>query len=105
MAKVSNEKKLEAVKIWLTENGIEFKENHVTRNGLEIALWVPKLFIAVHVSDGDDAVFYKKTFKWCHPFFIRSSETKDFVLEKLQNCCYQQMIFLQRRFERENSKK
>lgn len=105
MAKVSNEKKLEAVKVWLTENNIEFMEDHVTRAGLKMDLWVPKLFIAVHVSDNKDDVFYKKTYKWCHPFFIRSSETKDFVLEKLQNCCYQQMIFLQRRFERENSKK
>ena len=79
MAKVSNEKKLEAVKSWLTSNGVKFKENHTTRDGLKIDLWVPKLFVAIHVGD-DDGKFYKKTCKWCKPFFIRESETQDFVL-------------------------
>lgn len=105
MAEVSNEKKLEAVKSWLTENNIVFKENHVTRVGLQISLWVPKLFIAIHVGDDPDSMFYKKTYKWCHPFYIRSSETLEFVLEKLQNCCYDQMVFLQKKWQRENEKK
>ena len=104
MKEVTNEQKLEAVKIWLSENNIEFKENHVTRAGLTMSLWVPKLFIAIHVGDDPDSVFYKKTYKWCHPFYIRSNETQDFVLEKLQNCCYEQMLFLQKKWERKNAK-
>ena len=104
MKEVTNEQKLEAVKSWLSENNIAFKENHVTRAGLQMSLWVPKLFIAIHVGDDPDSVFYKKTYKWCHPFYIRSSETQDFVLEKLQNCCYEQMLFLQKKWERKNAK-
>lgn len=104
MAKITNEQKLEAVKTWLTENNIEFKENHLTRVGLKIDLWVPKLFIAIHIDDAESNAFYKKTFKWCKPFFIRDSETKAFVLEKLQNCCYDQMLRMQKLFEKKQNK-
>lgn len=104
MAKISNEQKLEALKEWLKENNIEFKENYLNRTNLKIDLWVPKLYIAIHLDDEDSEMFYKKTFKWCKPFFIRDAETKDFVLEKLQNCCYDQMLYLQKMFEKNNRK-
>lgn len=103
MAKISNESKLEAVKEWLTKNGIKYVENHMTTAKLNIDLWIPSLFIAIHVGD-DDGKFYKKTRKWCKPFFIRESETKKFVLEKLQNCCYDAMVAMQKKFEKENKK-
>lgn len=105
MAKVSNEKKLEAVKNWLKENGIEFEENHKTKTGLLIDLWVPKLFIAVHVGDDPESVFYKMTYRWAKPLFIRESETVEFVLEKMGNCCYDQMLLMQRRWQNEQKKK
>lgn len=104
MAKVSNEKKLEALKNWLSENNIAFNENHTTKAGLSIDLWVPSLFIAVHVSDENDEKFYVKTCKWCKPFFIRESETKAFVLEKIQNCAYDQMLLLQKKWQQKNAK-
>ena len=104
MAKVSNEKKLEAVKSWLTSNGVKYEENHVTKTGLQIDLWVPSLMIAVHVGD-DDGRFYRKTHKWCKPFFVRESETKAFVLEKMQNCCYDQMMAMQKKWQKEQNEK
>ena len=100
MAKISNEQKLEAVKDWLRENNIKFEENHETNNGLMFDVWVPSLMIAVHLGDDDDK-FYRKTYRWCKPFFIRESETKAFVLEKIQNCCYDRMMWLQKKFEKE----
>lgn len=100
MAKVSNEKKLEALKSWLKENNVKFVENHKTKVGLEIDLWCPELYIAIHVSDENDNLFYKKTRKWAKPFFIRESETQAFVLEKIQNCCYDQMMYLQRKWQK-----
>ena len=103
MAKVSNEK-LEAVKNWLKENKIEFVENHKTKVGLEIDLWIPKLLIAIHVGE-DDGKFYKKTRKWAKPFFIREEETVEFELEKIGNCCYDQMLLMQNRWQKEQEKK
>lgn len=103
MAKVSNEKKLEAVKKWLSDNGIEYVENYKTKNDLTIDLWIQRMFIAIHL--GDDDGFYKKTYRWCKPFFIRDGETQAFVLEKIQNCCFDQMIYLQKRFETQIKKK
>ena len=104
MAKVSNKVKLDAVKEWLTSNNIEYAESYVTRTTkLAIDLWIPSLFIAIHVGD-DDGTFYKKTYKWCKPFFIRDNETKKFVLEKIRNCCFDQMVFMQRKFEKKSGK-
>lgn len=105
MAKVSNEKKLEAVKNWLKENKIEFVENHKTKVGLEIDLWIPKLMIAVHIDDENSQKFYKKTHKWCKPFFIREEETVEFELEKINNCCFDQMLLMQNRWQKEQAKK
>ena len=105
MAKVSNEKKLEALKSWLTENNIEFKENHKTKSGLTIDLWIQKLFIAVHVDNEESADFYKKTCRWCKPFFIRESETQAFILEKMQKCAFDQMMLMQKKWQKEQNKK
>ena len=105
MANITNKQKLEAVKDWLKANDIKFKENHKTKAGLKIDLWIPKLYIAIHIDDDSSEDFFKKTFKWCKPFFIRENETNEFVLEKIQNCCYDQMLYLQKRFEMNNKKK
>lgn len=106
MEKVSNEKKLESVKNWLKKNKVEFVENHKSHRGLLIDLWIPKLFIAIHV--GDDQDFYEKTFRWSRPFFIREEESLEFVIEKLENCCYERMMFMQRLWQKkqyQNKKK
>ena len=104
MAKVTNEKKLEALKGWLRENNVEFEENHVTKAGLHIDVWIPSLMIAVHLGD-DDGKFYKKTCCWCKPFFIRETETLGFVLEKIQNCCFNQMVAMQNRWQKQQKEK
>lgn len=105
MKEITNDEKVAALKKWLKENNVEFKENYKTKAGVEIDLWLPKLFIAVHVGDDPESKFYRNTFMWCKPFFVRESESKEFVLEKIQNCCYDQMMWLQKRFERNNKKK
>lgn len=99
MAKMTNKQKYEAMRAWLCEKKIKFTENHVTRH-LKIDLWIPHLMIAVHIGE-DDGTFYRKTHKWCKPFFIRDSETKAFILEKIENCVYDQMVYMQRKMERE----
>lgn len=118
MPKVSNEKKLEAVKEWLRENNIEFIENYESGFKVTMDLKIPSLMIAVFLSNDDrnreEYIYwkrgkYKQRFHWKYGLlFIRESETKEFVLEKLQNCCYRRMLRLQREWqaakERENKK-
>lgn len=104
MAKVTNEKKLEAVKNWLTDNNIKFEENKVMKTGLKIDLWIKSLFIAVHISDENDDYFYRKTHKWAKPFFVRDSETQSFVLEKIRNCAFDQMLLMQRKWQKSQKK-
>jgi hypothetical protein len=111
MAKITNEQKLEALKAWLKENNIAFVENHESRFGMTIDIKIPNLAIAIFLSDGnkekEDAIYNAKSghMKLYHvykPFFIRESETKEFILEKIQNCCFERMVWLQKRFEKNN---
>lgn len=118
MAKVSNEKKLEAVKNWLRENNIGFIENHESGFGVTIDLKIPSLMIAVFLSDTEPRSEWegnlirskKKGGKWrlswkYKPFFIRECETQAFVLEKLQNCCFDRMMYMQKKFMEKQEKK
>lgn len=114
MAKISNEKKLEAVKDWLRENNVDFIENYQSKFGVQMAVKIPSLMIAVFLSDGDrekESRIYFAGPRGCRlcfkykPFFIRESETKAFVLEKIQNCCFDRMVYLQRKFEKETRAK
>ena len=109
MPRISNQKKLEAVKQWLSENGINYIENHKSGFGVTIDLKIPSLMIAVFLSDGnlgkETEIFNARKKFWplhwtYQPFFIRESETKEFVIEKIQNCCYNRMVYMQRKWEK-----
>ena len=109
MPKITNEKKLEAVKEWLSKNGILYFENYKSGFGVTIDLKIPSLMIAVFLSDDNKEEETEKCnaakghwpLRWTYrPFFIRESEAKGFVLEKLQNCCYERMVYMQRKWEK-----
>ena len=102
---MTNKEKLEALKAFLTENNVKFVENHFSKtNKLTFDVLIKDLRIAVHLSDENDQTFYQKIYKYYKPFFIRESETVDFVLEKMQNCVYDRMMLMQRRMEKKNRK-
>ena len=113
MTKVTNEQKLKALKNWLKENNIEYIENHESRFGVKIDVKIPNLKIAIFLSDGDkekeNAIYNSmsgkcKLYQIYKPFFVRESETKAFVLEKIQNCCFDRMVWLQKQFEKKHKK-
>ena len=90
MPKISNEKKMEVIKSFLDENGIAYVENHKSgRCGVIIPLAVPKHKVAVRI--GDDQDFYLKTRGVYYPIFIRDEDTKEKVLEKIQNTIIKSM--------------
>ena len=95
---MTNKKKLEVLKAFLTENGIEFVENRWSRSAkMTIDLYVWKYRIYVHISDENDDEFFNRTKGHTHPFFIRDNETVEFVIEKMQNCILDIMKREQRR--------
>ena len=113
MEKNDNQKKLKALKNWLKENNITFVDNHVSDFGVKMEVMIPKLNIAVFLSDGNKdeenkkynaGTGKRKLFRVYRPFFIRESESLEFVLEKLQNCCFDRMMWLQKTFENKNKK-
>ena len=117
MAKVSNEKKLEALKDWLKENNIKYVEKHKSQFGVIIDLKIPSLMIAVFLSDTEPlsewerSIFHAKNKKGnfelhClyKPFFVRECETLGFVIEKIQNCCFDRMVWMQKRWQKKQEK-
>lgn len=120
---MTNKEKLEALKAFLKENNVKFIEDYRSNFGVTMDLKLPDLMIAVFMSDGDKekehSIYNARNDKWSQfgtftgkggwklhyvykPFFIRESETKAFVLEKIQNCCFERMVRMQKQFEKKN---
>ena len=95
---MNNNQKLEALKAFLTKNRIEFQENYYSKNcKAEIDLLVVPNMIGVHLSDENDQMFFEKTKKSIHPFFIREEESVEFIIEKMQNCIIKDMQYKQKK--------
>lgn len=83
----TNKKKLTALIEWLRVQGInDYIEGMVDETGLRIDLYLPTQNIAVHMSDGSNQLFYQRASGDYKPFFIRSVDTTEFVIEKMRNC-------------------
>ena len=82
---MNNQEKLEALKAYLRNSGIEYWENvqHVGKDMPSIPLFLPKGRIAVRI--GDDDVWYQQLRNFVHPVIIRDADTFDFVKEKVEN--------------------
>lgn len=91
---MEQKKRLSVIKRFLAKNKIDFSENVnlLSCKKKTIAdIYIKKLRIVVHASDGNDQEFYEKVKKWYKPFFIRESESDEFLVEKMQNCIIERM--------------
>ena len=104
---MTNKDKLEALKAFLQENGFKYKCDYKNKNGVKADLYIGRFSIVVRISREDDQKFFLKTRYFYHPFFIRDNETKDFVLEKMQNliikCMQEEQTAYQRQFDKKNN--
>lgn len=112
MKQITNEEKLKALRMFLKENNISFVSNYHSKTfNVDMAIKVKKLRIAVFLSNGDknfenSMVLAKNIHNGItlrniyNPFFIRESETEEFVIEKMQNCIVNRMLFLQRQWQK-----
>ena len=113
---MTQEEKLKALRNFLKENKIHFIDNyHSNTYNVDLAIKVRKLRIAVFLSDGDSEhekslVFAPSTYSGAplrnlyNPFFIRESDTTEFVLEKMQNCIIKRMMMLQKKWQKKQEK-
>ena len=112
----TKEQKLKTLKKFLKENNIAFEENYHSESfDVTMALRVTNLRIAVFLSTDDkdkDTMLTRKMnqnnlrLHWIYtPFFIRDTETEEFILEKMQNCVFNKMMHLQERWEKKQNKK
>ena len=114
---MTNQDKLEGLKKFLQENGLEYIEQYrSSKYNLTMDLLVKKLRIAVFISDGDpehekSLVYATKQngrywlTKVYNPFFIRDSDSMEFVIEKMQNTIIKRMMQAQKRWQKEQRRK
>ena len=103
---MTKKEKFELLKSFLKENKFDFIENYVSsRTGVVMDLRVVKFQIAVHLSDEHDQEFFEKLRGVYHPFFIRDSESPDFIIEKMQNCITDIMLCRQKHYENVQKRK
>lgn len=107
MPRITSEKKLDAVKAFLKENGIPYTENHKSRwCGLTMPLAIRKYRVAVCVGDSQE--FFDGVRGKYYPVFIREADTEAKVVEKVQNTIIKSMTYHQiainKRMEKANGK-
>lgn len=86
---MENSEKLTAVMQFLRENNIKYVLNGKGEGHCN--LWLPVHRIAIKVTGEDDALFYDTHRRTCFPVFIRTEETAEFVIEKVQNTIVKSM--------------
>lgn len=98
------EEKMQAAKVFLKENGIAYKENHFSKRcGIYIPLAVPAHRLAIRI--GDDEEFFLKTRGKYYPIFIRESDDKEKVIEKVSNTIIKSMTAKHNSLMRKKGKK
>ena len=84
------------LKEWLKGEAIDFEENYESKTcGVLIPLRIPRYHVAVCVGDSQE--FYLRTRGIYFPVFLRDEDTKDKVLEKVQNTIIKSMLIENKR--------
>lgn len=97
--------KLNMLERFLTTNGISYYRDFISKKrDIKAELYIPQHRILVKVSEGEekDNIFYKAVKYGFHPLFVRDTETKDFVLEKMQNLLIDLMKQSQKNYIKKN---
>ena len=102
---MKNETKLEKVKKFLDENGIEYRVREKRWFG-HSDLFIPKTRVAIMIEreKNENDLFFKLHKKTCYPVYIREGETPKFVLEKVQNTILLSLQHQQEEFMRQQEK-
>lgn len=94
---MKNETKLKKLMSFLDENGIKYTTPRKRKEG-SAHLFIGQYMIAVKIEGEDDTLFFNKHKRGKHPFFIRTSETPKFIIEKMQNLITKMMLIQQKHF-------
>lgn len=82
---------------FLDENGIKYTTPRKRKEG-SAHLFIGKYMISVKIEGEDDALFFNKHKRGRHPFFIRTSETPKYIIEKMQNLITRMMLIQLKHF-------
>ena len=94
---MKNETKLKKLMSFLDENGIKYTTPRKRKEG-SANLFIGQYMIAVKIEGEDDTLFFNNHKRGKHPFFIRTSETPKYIIEKMQNLITRMMLIQQKHF-------
>lgn len=94
---MKNETKLKNLMSFLDENGIKYTTPRKRKEG-SAHLFIVQYMIAVKIEGEDDALFFNKHKIGKHPFFIRTSETPKYIIDKMKNLITKMMLIQQKHF-------
>lgn len=105
---MKNQTKLERLKLFLDENGIEYRVPNQAGKYGRSDLYIPRWRIAIKVNrEGfkEDAYFFKRHRGYSRPIYIRTEDSMAFVREKVQNVLIKAMKESQNRIVRAQRKR
>ena len=94
---MKNETKLKKLMSFLDENGIKYTTPRKRKEG-SAHLFIGQYMISVKIEGKDDTLFFDKHKRGKHPFFISTSETPKYIIEKMQNLITRMMLIQQKHF-------
>ncbi len=83
---MTKNEKLDILRVWLHDHKITYNEEY-NLDGVEVRLWIPLYRIAVVTEEDDaDRVYPKITQNQSRAFFVRNTDSEDFLKAKMKNC-------------------
>lgn len=96
------QEKTTRLKAWLDEHKIEYDDGPNKHNHVQ-TLFLTDYKITVYDASklySEDSVFKKTVKAHAQPFFIRETDTSDFVIEKMENTIAKRNLGRKRKFEK-----
>lgn len=89
---MTKNEKLDILRVWLYDHKINYNEEF-DLDGVNVRLWIPLYRIAVVTEeDKADRIYPKITQNKARAFFVRNTDTEDFLKDKMRNCVNDQRL-------------
>lgn len=107
---MTKNEKLDVLRVWLHDHKVSYNEEY-DLDGVDVRLWVPLYRITVVTEeDNADRIYPKITQNQARAFFVRNTDTEDFLKVKMENCIRdirlkRAMRYCWKHFDREKKRK
>lgn len=99
---MTQQEKLQSLIAWLNRHHIEWhypKDGHTYPEGTGLAISKPHIHVIICTPDKENESFLASKERHAKAFFIRETETPEFVIEKMRNCLHGYSVATVRKME------